>query len=575
MGAPSGLVELMKAVASEPDVDRALDRIVQASLDITGSRHAMIARLDQERGALELRHGAGPEWNRKGANIRIDLDQDEGIVAYVAATGTTVVSGDVSEDPRYRNLFGTTQSEIATPIRDLSGRIRAVMNVESDALHAYRDDSVRACEAMAALASVLIERADARDREEALVEVGSALDRAQTEDELLGQVIQVASGVLRFQASSIFLQEADGDRFMLRATMGRLKDRIGSIGYRKGEGCTGWVCGEGKPMLLLKPQDDPRWRGRYLEFPSEEIAGFLAVPILLRGKSIGAIRVIRRVSENPHLDTRFTQSDQRVLQAIAEQVAIGLDSIRSVEKLLRSERMSAWGELSARSSHMMGNRVFAIKGDVNELDYLLGQPDLDRGKLLEIARSLGTNLTRIEEILQDFRDFVSATKVELAAGDVRQLAQETVEEVFPKRSKVRLELHLGPTPPVSFDAKRLRRAMSELIENSMSFMEKGSLTVSTGVATAEHLAASGLPVNKEFVAIEVADTGPGVEDEQKQRIFQPFFTRRVKGMGLGLSIVKGIVEAHGGDVLEMGQFGQGARFLILLPVAIRPKLEET
>lgn len=568
-------VELIATVASERSVDRAFDLLAERALALTSSRHAMIARLNMETGILEFRHGAGPEWDGKGANLQIELDLGEGIVAHAAATAETVVSGNVAEDPRYRNLFDTTRSEIAVPIRDLSGRVRAVFNLESDALDAFDDDARRLCEAIGALIGILIERGDSGRREEALIEVGSALDQSRTEAELLEEVIKVASGVLRFQASSVFLLEPGGDRYVLRATMGRLKDQIGKIAYRSGEGCTGWVCGEGKSILLEKPQADPRWRGRFLEFPSEEIAGFLAVPILIRGKCMGAIRVIRRISPNVHLDTRFTPNDQRVLQAIADQLASGLEAIRAVERLVRSERMIAWGELSARSSHMIGNRVFAIKGDVNELRHLLEQSEPERERLLDLQKSLETNLIRIEEILQDFRDFLAATQITMEPGDLAALVGEAVREVFPKGGNVDLELHLSPAPPVNFDAKRLRRAISELIENSLGFTLRGKLTVSTGLASAEQLQAAGLAVNKEYVAVEIADTGPGVEDENKEKIFQPFFSSRVKGMGLGLSIVKGIVEAHGGRILETGILGKGAVFLMLFPVAGRRNSEKS
>jgi signal transduction histidine kinase len=570
-----GLAELLAMVASEPSTDAALDKLTAAVLGFTGSRNAMIARLDETQGVLVMRHGAGDEWTKKGVNVEIGLDLREGIVAYVAATGASIVSGNVAEDPRYRNLFDTTVSEIAVPIRDSSGRIRAVLNAESDQRNAYDANAVKACELIASLAAMIVEKDDSLVREEALIAVGGALDRAQTEEELLEQVIEVASDVLRFQASSIFLLDRDGERFVLRASVGRLKDRIGQIAYKKGEGCTGWVCEMGRPIRLDQPQNDPRWRGRFLEFPSEQIAAFLAVPIMLRGACIGAIRVIRKVSENEFLDTRFTDSDERVLTAIAEQLAIGLDSIRAIEKLVRSERMIAWGELSAKSSHMIGNRVFALKGDVNELNHLLSEAQLDRDALTELQKSLMTNVTRVEEILQDFRDFVTATQLERAPGDLTALVRETVGEVFPKRSAIELDMELQDgLPPVSMDSKRLRRAVSELIENSMNFMEKGKLSIRTGLAKADHLKSARLAEGKRFLFLEIADTGPGVDLERKEAIFQPFHSSRVRGMGLGLSIVKGIVDAHGGRIQETGSVGEGARFLILLPASERPKSEE-
>jgi signal transduction histidine kinase len=228
--------------------------------------------------------------------------------------------------------------------------------------------------------------------------------------------------------------------------------------------------------------------------------------------------------------------------------------------------MIAWGELSAKSSHMIGNRVFAIKGDTNELGHLLAEKDVDRDELKSLQQSLSTNVMRVEEILQDFRDFVSATQLHLQFGDVNAVVHETAEEIFPKRSKVKLELDLAEDlPGVEIDAKKLRRAIGELIENAMNYMEEGALRISTAIVDR-----TARQVKRKFVQIEVEDSGPGVNPESKRIIFQPFHSGRVKGMGLGLSIVKGIIDAHGGEVFEAGDPGKGAKFVILLPAPDRP-----
>ena len=272
-----------------------------------------------------------------------------------------------------------------------------------------------------------------------------------------------------------------------------------------------------------------------------------------RGRGLGAIRVLRRKTDNPYLDNRFTTDDLRLMQAVADQFATGLENLRLFESTVRSERMVAWGELSAKSSHMIGNRVFALKGDVNELGHLLKDPDFDVMSLKGLHKDLRRNLVRIEEILQDFRDFVTATQLDRQPGDLNALVRETVEEVFPKRTSVALDLRLGEVPPLRFDGKKLRRAISELVENAFHYMDEGSLTVETCL-------------EGPYARIEIQDSGGGVPPEEKGRIFQPFFTGRVKGMGLGLSIVKGIVDAHGGEVQEVGAPGEGAKFVILLPV---------
>jgi signal transduction histidine kinase len=565
------LAELIQQVTRERDCDRALDYLAQQVLELTGSSNVLIARMNDAEGRLELRHGAGRDWSKSSRDLMLDVGTREGIVSYVAATGKTVVSGNVQEEPRYKKLFGTTRSEIAVPILGGRGRMRAVLNLESDQLDAYTDELRAICEAVAAIAGMVLDKQEGVAREEALIEIGLALDTALTEDELVTQVMRVAGEVLRFQAVSIFLHERETDTFVLRGSVGHLKDKVGEIRYKRGEGCTGWVCETGQPIALDHPQDDPRWRGKFVEFPSEEIAHFLAVPILSRGRSIGAIRVIRKVTDNPYLDNRFTDTEMRVLQSIAEQVGTGLENIRNVERIIRSERMIAWGELSAKSSHMIGNRVFALKGDVNELEHLLDERPPNFDELRAIQKSLWTNVMRVEEILQDFRDFLTATQLSRTPGDVNALVKETVDEVFPRRSKIALDLALDPKLPyVSMDPKKLRRAISELIENSMNYMSEGRLRVATSVADEEERRRAHAPAGKAYVKVEIEDTGPGVRDEQKEQIFQPFFSNRVKGMGLGLSIVKGIVDAHGGGVYEAGEQGRGAKFVILLPIVERP-----
>ena len=562
-------------VNMEADLGRALDALTQAALELTSSRNSLIALLDEEAAQLEIAHGIGPEWTEQHNEARIALTTRQGIVAYVGATGQPFITGDVGQEPRYVKMFETTRSEMAVPIRDVHGRARGVFNVESDVADAYSEDDLDQLLLLAEFASVAINRSDARTREEALVEIGHALDRAQTEEEAVNGVIRIAGEVLRFQAFSAFILDPARDEFVLRGSVGRLKDQVGKLGYRRGEGITGWVAETGRAVITHDPRNDPRWRGKNVEFPDDEIASFVAVPVMFRGRCLGVLRVLRRDSENRHLDNRFTDADLRVLTAIAEQLASSLENVRSLGRLLRSERMAAWGELSAKSSHMIGNRVFALKGDVNELGHLLAQADLARTSVESLHRSLEVNVLRIEEILHEFRDFLTATQLSPEPIELNGLVETTIEEMFPRRSAVQLKLSLGDgLPEVSVDSKKLRRALSELVENAMNYVSDGELRVETGLATVEQVKKGRVSPGKAYVMISVADTGPGVEVEKKATIFQPFYSGRVKGMGLGLSIVKGIVDAHGGTVFEDGEHGHGAKFVILLP-ALNRQLEET
>lgn len=561
----SVLSKVLTAVATETDCQKALLAISDAALQSTNSRHALIAVLNEDLARLEIRAGSGSEFGAHliREQLPLDVGRQDGIVSFVAATGTSVMTGNVREEPHYKNLFPNTESEMAVPVRNREDRVIAVLNVESNTRDAYGQDDENAITSLAALVGLVLEREEQARREEALIQVGTALDTALSEEALIDRVIQVAEDVLRLQALSIFIRDERSGSFVLRGTIGGGKENIGRVKYEPGEGFTGWVCQEGTPIMLDDPHTDARWRGKFVEFPSDQIASFIAVPIVSRGKSVGAIRALRRKSDNQYLDNRFTEHDQRILQTIAEQMAVGLENMRSLERLLRSERMIAWGELSAKSSHMIGNRVFALKGDVNELGHLVAEGNLDPKEIASIQSSLSTNVTRVEEILQDFRDFLTATQVQRMPTDLNQILRETVAEVFPRRTNVELRLDLAEhLPPILVDAKKIRRAFSELIENALNYVESGQLCITSQWAEdREHRRST------RQVEVIVEDSGPGVEADQKSTIFQPFYSQRVKGMGLGLSIVKGIVDAHGGDVFEAGREGTGAKFVLRLPVA--------
>lgn len=558
------LGRLIQGIAHERDAGRALTRICETALKLPLADSAMVAVMKNEAGVLEITYGAGAQFDAGigGFEIVVDVGDGLGIIPYVAATAESVLTGNVLQHPHYRLRNPSTRSEIAVPVIDEYGRVRAVLNIESDSEDAFGEEDLEDASSLAALTGMVLDRQEEDARVEALIQVGRSMETVVAETDLIERVMRVAQEILGFQACSLFLYDQALDAYVLRGSVSRLKEQIGQIFYHAGEGCTGWVCETGRPVLLNNPQSDSRWRGRYVEFPSEEIASFLAVPIVSRGHCSGCLRLLRRQPENRYLDVRYTESDLRILEAIAEQFAVGLDNLRSLERVVRSERMIAWGELSAKSSHMIGNRVFALRGDVNELGYQLGRKETNLSVIRELQHSLEINVTRVEEILQEFRDFITATKIELAPGDLNAFVEETVREIFPRRSKAKLDLKLADDlPKVRFDARKLRRAISELLENALVFDPTGIIKVQTTKVQQNRTVWAG---------IEVSDTGPGIPHEQKTLIFQPFFSGRVKGMGLGLSIVKGIVDAHGGGIWEQGELGKGAKFMILLPARDRP-----
>ncbi len=556
-----------------------LHETLSEAVRLTGGQRAFLARVVQETGELAVVETAGDGWTGEVRRIRLQPHNEthRGITGYVAITGAPYLCPDVRDDPHYVMFFADVRSEVAVPFFDAEGRVGGVLHVDSETPDHFCSEHLAWLTTLANGIAAGLAFEEYRTRERLLVQIGRDLAATSETEPLARRVVEVAAEALRCEGCSLFLLDETRETLVLSATRGYLLTEVGTASYAMGEGLTGTVGLTGQPIRLDDPRDDPRWKGRYPEFSPDERSAFLAVPIVGRERILGVLRVSRPRATPAWFRARFTESDERVLLTIAGQVGIAVDNVRNFNRVLRSERMAAWGELSAKSAHMIGNRTFAIKGDLNELKYLLSQcrdpqalaqKDMNL-EVAALAESIERGVYRLEEILSEFRDFVMATQLTLRPTDIAALVQATVSETFPKRGPVQLVTDYAPDLPLlNCDGEKLKRAFSELIENAVSFMpDGGTLTVRVlSVAAGEGPASVRLAPSRAYIQVVFADTGPGVQESLKDKIFTPFFSSRVKGMGLGLSIVKGIVDAHHGKIREAGEPNEGAEFLIFLPV---------
>lgn len=568
---PMLFTRVSRLLATSRSVDEVLQRILEEAIWVTDAVRGFLAIADYERGELDVRYVAGEGWNPEAQIKRLKVSEEtgRGITSHVASTGLPYISGNVSKDQYYMKHFEDVKSEIAVPLLDTHKNTLGVMNIESLKLNAFEDGHLCTLTGLADLATVALTLYEHRTRESALIEIGKELNTVSDTDEILQKVINVAAEALNFEDCSLFLLDEIRNKLILRASRGSLRQQISEAAYDIGEGLTGWTAQQNKPVRIIDPTKDPRWRGLHQEIPSSAVGAFMAVPINGRNGVTGVLRVQRKKSPYKWFPNAFTINDERILSTISIQLGIALDNARLIDQLVKTERMAAWGELSARSAHMMGNRVFAIKGDINELEYILSSAHIKKEDALEITESIKKGFYLLEEILVEFREFVKSTQLDIEDVDINKLISETVGDSFPKRSAVKLEVKLGAKLPIlKADPRKLKRGFSELLENSISFMpDGGTIKISTSKADAKAKQALRLGNRSgNYIIIKFEDNGPGVPEDQKSKIFIPFFTSRAKGMGLGLSIVKGIVDAHRGIIFENGKLGKSARFNIFLPV---------
>jgi two-component system sensor histidine kinase HydH len=267
---------------------------------------------------------------------------------------------------------------------------------------------------------------------------------------------------------------------------------------------------------------------------------------------LAAILVNRFVTDNRRQAQRY--------QMLAETLA---ETNRQLElaqaEARRSERLAALGQLSAGLAHELRNPLGVIKGSAEMLSKKLQTADAVSG---ELAGFISAEVNRLNTIVTRFLDFARPVKLDLRPGElppVVEAALKAVRERWPD-SKVEVERHYADALPlVPMDADLCDRVFTNLILNAYQAMPEGGkikLTI-----------AANNSADRPGVIVDIEDTGAGVPAELREQIFNPFFTTKNDGVGLGLSIVSKIVDEHGGWIRVVSEPGHGACFRVFLPVA--------
>lgn len=232
-----------------------------------------------------------------------------------------------------------------------------------------------------------------------------------------------------------------------------------------------------------------------------------------------------------------------------------LERRRVEQQLFESEKLAAVGRLAASIAHEVNNPLEAIK---NSLYLLTTSRDMEKNaKFLEVARK---ETERVSHIIRQMLGFARRSG-EVEWVESNQLIEETLILVEKKMKQARVEIvrHFDPRlPQVRARADQLRQVFLNLLLNAQQAMEKGGrITVRTSVYE---------QALQPTVSVQISDTGRGISEPDLARIFEPFFSTRAKGTGLGLWVTQDIVRHHGGRIEATSEEGVGTTFNVILPV---------
>ena len=318
---------------------------------------------------------------------------------------------------------------------------------------------------------------------------------------------------------------------------------------------------EHRPMTVRDARDAKKVDSALVEDLS--LSEFVCVPLVARGESMGVIVADNKFSGNP-LESRQVQllemfcgqaaltiANARAYQKIRDQ----MDELRQTQqKLIESERLASIGQMAGHLAHEIRNPLATVGGFAKSIV----KHTAESSRVQQNARIIYDECIRLENILANVLDYSKPVKPQKEPVQLNKVVRDTLQQfqhlIDEQQIEVEYELEdaLGE---VVVDGRMIKQVFINLLKNSIEAVEdndRGRIRVATEEQGSE-------------VVFTVADNGPGIDEGVREKLFSPFFTTKVGGSGLGLSVTRRIVRQHEGEIDFESTQGQGTRFYVRLP----------
>jgi len=276
--------------------------------------------------------------------------------------------------------------------------------------------------------------------------------------------------------------------------------------------------------------------------------------------AIGSIVVVvRDITERKRAEEALKEYSERLEEMVEERTR---ELQEAQERLLRAERLAAIGQLGASVGHELRNPLGIIKNSIYYLRMKLKYADEKVQKHLSIIER---EIARSNKIINDLLSFAQNKKPIPRKTQINTIVRDTLARItVPDTVEVvtELEEHL---PPLMADPDQIEQVFINLISNAVQAMPDGGRLIIKSEVQRTPTPDLGSRTSN-FVTISFTDTGCGIPEENMERLFEPLFTTKAKGIGLGLAVCKQIVEAHQGAIEVESEVGKGTTFRIKLPI---------
>lgn len=564
------VLRVAEALAGELDLDRLLDRVVRTLMSAAGADRACL--LLQRRGQLDL-VAIGTLAPDQAAHVRVldepvDVHGDEvalAVVRYVQRTGTTVLLPNAAADPAFatdpRVARVGVRSILCTALVRRGATVGAAYLESTQLSGAFGEGRAALVRVIASLAAASVENA------RLMADLARASAALRLSHEHLERHSRTLEEMVAARTRELRLMHQDREAVLATISEGIVRvDYAGHIAWvnpsveritgRSADALAGRMAHE-----VLHPSSDDRSPTCAICAPSGE--DLVEVPLVRPdGTCVLVEQTARPVAGDRQGELVVTLRDVTERRRVAEQ-------LRHVQK------MDAVGRFAGGVAHEFNNLLTTILGNLSLLEEPSRQDPLCSKRVGDATRGAERAAALVRQMLA----FGRRTELERARVDMVALVGEVVE--FMRRSIDRaIAVDWEPPdhlPPILGDAGQMHQVLLNLCLNARDAiqarmavepLEHPRLRLRASLVEAE---ATGTP----WIAVEVSDNGVGMDEQTRARAFEPFFTTKElgQGTGLGLSVVYGILEQHGGRITCDSRRGHGTTCRIFLPAAEGPVAE--
>lgn len=540
-----------------------LQAILKVVVDAVKAASGDISLLNPDTGKLEIeitndRSGSTPD--------DLSLRLGQGITGWVAFHGRPQLVTDVSKDPRYVRVRDHVRTEMVTPMIGTNGQVMGVINVDGDRVGGFSDADLDLMLTLTAEATMVMERhwelQNLRGKErqlETLISIGQSLVSKLEPQELFDSVTRDARNITNSRACALYLHDPASASVRLVAYDGPEPTQLPTQALPL-ETCLVASSIHTRKVIEFSNVQSPEFVD-VIDLPREpSLRSLLATPLLIEDEVIG---VLVAFTATIH---RFNNDEKRLLRALASLGAVALQNSRlyarvfqSEATLRKNEQLTTLGLLAAEIAHEIRNPLTVLKllFSTLRLDYPEGDPRRTD------VRVITEKLDQLEAIVTRVLNFAKAPSNLHSRWHVAEIIEDTLVLIRLKLTQGKIQLHYTPSEHahvVDVHKGQLQQVLLNLLINATQAMPDGG-NISLHVATEER------GDGGRNLRIDVSDTGPGIPESIRERIFDSFLSGRPDGTGLGLAIAKRILASHHGDIDLRATGPEGTTISILLPLA--------